>query len=77
MLEFDGNDVHLSARQDEIILDLTLKSRSIPILHGKQGYSKKGADPSNASYYYSITDYETTGKFVTTQGTVQLISTRP
>tara|TARA_B110000014_G_C20110818_1_gene585120 strand:- start:829 stop:1914 length:1086 start_codon:yes stop_codon:yes gene_type:complete len=62
MLEFDGNDVHLSARQDEIILDLTLKSRSIPILHGKQGYSKKGADPSNASYYYSITDYETTGK---------------
>ena len=31
-------------------------------MHGKQGYSKKGADPSNASYYYSITDYETTGK---------------
>lgn len=63
-IEFDGNDVHLYARQDEIILDLILNSSSTPILHGNKGYSKKGADRSNASYYYSVTDYETTGEIV-------------
>jgi predicted secreted hydrolase len=31
------------------------------VLQGDQGYSRKGPEPGNASYYYSLTRLETTG----------------
>jgi len=52
---------HLSAAQDDMALDLTLKDRKGPILQGDQGYSRKGPDPGNASYYYSLTRLESSG----------------
>jgi len=61
-IKFDGDTVHLSARQDELIVDLILESKSRPVYHGDNGYSEKGSENTNASYYYSITDYETNGK---------------
>jgi predicted secreted hydrolase len=61
-IKFDGDTVHLSARQDELIVDLILESKSPPVYHGDNGYSEKGSENTNASYYYSITDYETNGK---------------
>lgn len=44
---------HLRAAQDGIRLDLQLTDELGVILHGAQGYSRKGRAPGNASYYYS------------------------
>jgi len=51
----------LSAEQDGYAIDLTLTDEKGPILHGDQGYSQKGSDPGNASYYYSQTRLVTSG----------------
>jgi predicted secreted hydrolase len=55
----------LQAQADNVALDLTLTDRKGPVLHGDQGYSRKGADPGNASYYYSLTRLDS-------QGTVEI-----
>ena len=52
----------LSAGQDGIELDLILRDEKGPILHGDLGYSQKGSDPGNASYYYSQTRLASSGK---------------
>ena len=44
---------HLQAAQEGIALDLTLSDEMGVILHGEDGYSRKGKQASNASYYYS------------------------
>jgi predicted secreted hydrolase len=51
----------LFAAQKDITLDLTLSDRKGPILQGDRGYSQKGAQPGNASYYYSLTRLESSG----------------
>lgn len=51
----------LSARQDGIILSLDLLDRKGPVLQGDRGYSRKGPEAGNASYYYSLTRLETSG----------------
>ena len=43
-------------------LELNLMDLKGPVLQGDQGYSRKGEDPGNASYYYSLTRLQTTGK---------------
>jgi predicted secreted hydrolase len=43
----------LQAAQEGVALDLTLSDEMGVVLHGKDGYSRKGKQPSNASYYYS------------------------
>ncbi|MGE5378721.1 MAG: lipocalin-like domain-containing protein [Bacteroidota bacterium] len=43
----------LQAEQEGIAIDLTLTDETGVILHGEAGYSRKGQDPANASYYYS------------------------
>ncbi len=43
----------LQAAQEEIALDLTLMDEMGVVLHGEDGYSRKGEQASNASYYYS------------------------
>ena len=43
----------LQAGQGEIKLDLTLTDEVGVVLHGENGYSRKGKDATNASYYYS------------------------
>ena len=45
----------LTAQQGDISLDLLLEDAKGPILHGDQGYSRKGDQPGNASYYFSQT----------------------
>lgn len=44
---------HLVAEQAGISLDLTLTDEMGVILHGENGYSRKGENITNASYYYS------------------------
>lgn len=51
----------LSAAASGIRVDLTLEDTKGPVLQGDQGYSQKGPDPGNASYYYSLTHLVTGG----------------
>ena len=44
---------HLQAAQAEIAIDLTLTDEMGVVLHGENGYSRKGQNVTNASYYYS------------------------
>jgi predicted secreted hydrolase len=43
----------LQAEQGEIRLDVTLTDEMGVVLHGENGYSRKGRNATNASYYYS------------------------
>ncbi len=43
----------LQAAQEDIALDLTLTDEMGVVLHGENGYSRKGERAENASYYYS------------------------
>ncbi|MFN8445334.1 MAG: lipocalin-like domain-containing protein [Caldilineaceae bacterium] len=42
-------------------VDLTLRERRTPLLHGNQGFSQKSGEVGNASYYYSLVQIETSG----------------
>ncbi len=56
-----GAPVHLSATEGDTSLDLTLRNGKPPVLQGDRGYSRKGPEPGNASYYYSLTRLATEG----------------
>lgn len=51
----------LSADAENYGLDLTLRALKAPVLQGQNGYSQKGPEPSNASFYYSYTRLESEG----------------
>ncbi|MDZ7828784.1 MAG: lipocalin-like domain-containing protein [Halofilum sp. (in: g-proteobacteria)] len=62
-LEFGANGTwHIDAATDEFGLDLQLQSEKPPVLQGERGLSQKSAEAGNASYYYSLTRLETTGR---------------
>ena len=52
---------HLRARQQGVVLDLELVDLKGPVLQGQDGYSRKGPEAGNASYYYSQPRLETHG----------------
>lgn len=64
--EVEPNVVRLRATQDGLTIDLLLTDRKGPILQGDGGYSQKGPEPGNASYYYSQTR-------LASSGTVQVV----
>ncbi|HET6367376.1 MAG TPA: carotenoid 1,2-hydratase, partial [Pseudomonadales bacterium] len=54
----DGTSIfplHLRAEDEDVALDLHLESAKPPVLQGERGLSRKGPEPGNASYYYSLT----------------------
>ncbi len=51
----------LVAEAEGLSLDLTLSEEKGPVLQGEDGYSRKGVDPGDASYYYSLTRLATQG----------------
>jgi predicted secreted hydrolase len=59
--ETEAGDWRLQAAAEGLSLDLTLRDTKGPILQGDRGYSRKGPEPGNASYYYSLTRLETAG----------------
>ena len=59
--EVEPNVVRLRAVQDDLAIDLLLTDRKGPILQGAGGYSQKGPEPGNASYYYSQTRLDSSG----------------
>jgi predicted secreted hydrolase len=58
----------VQAAAGDVAIDLLLTDAKGPVLQGDQGYSQKGPDPGNASFYYSLTDLATDGT-VTVDGT--------
>jgi predicted secreted hydrolase len=63
---------HLTAQQGEIALDLLLEDIKGPYLHGENGYSQKGPDAGNASYYYSQTRLLSKGSLKTAHASYQV-----
>jgi predicted secreted hydrolase len=63
-LNEQGSSLRLTAVDDDLGLDLTLKSQKPIVLHGFDGLSPKSAEPGNASYYLSYTRLETTGNLI-------------
>ena len=59
-----GDRYQLHAENGGVSIDLQLTDLTGPVLQGEQGYSRKGADPSNASYYYSQPRLQTSGQIV-------------
>ncbi len=60
MRELRGK-IHLSAAADFGEISFILKNGFAPALHGQQGLAKKGAQPGQASYYYSLPNLPTHG----------------
>jgi predicted secreted hydrolase len=53
---------HLKVTEEEISLQLELQDQAQPVLQGEAGYSRKGMQPGNASYYYSQPRLLTSGR---------------
>lgn len=51
----------LYAKQEDVIIELLLRDEKGPIPHGEVGYSQKGPERGNASYYYSQTRLRSSG----------------
>lgn len=45
-------------------LDLKMEPSQVPMLNGENGYSRKGPQPSQASYYYSIPQLKVSGSVI-------------
>ena len=53
--------LEVAAAEDGIALSLKLEEGRGPVLQGEAGWSRKGPEPGNASYYYSCTRLPTEG----------------
>lgn len=53
--------MRLSAREGDAAIDLDLRGLKPVVLNGEKGLSRKGREPGNASYYYSLPRIETAG----------------
>ena len=60
-IETAPNQVRLQAKSDQTAIDLTVTQTRPPVLQGDSGYSVKGLEPGNASYYYSLVQQPTAG----------------
>ena len=59
----DGGGMRLVAKvSSEVSLELDLLPGKCPVLHGDAGFSRKGSQDGNASYYYSLTRMPTWGR---------------
>ena len=53
--------MQLVAREGDVAVDFQLRSIKAVVLNGEGGLSRKGSEPGNASYYYSLPRMETSG----------------
>ncbi|HEX2866899.1 MAG TPA: lipocalin-like domain-containing protein [Ignavibacteriales bacterium] len=53
--------IQIKAEQNGISINLTLRSMKPVVLQGDHGFSRKGPEEGNASYYYSLTRLQTDG----------------
>ena len=57
----EGLPVRLRAAEGEVAIDFQLARGKPPVPQGDRGLSRKGAEPGNPSYYYSLTRMPTEG----------------
>ncbi len=57
----EHRQLHLTAHDAGFGVDLTLTLNKPPVIHGREGISRKGAGPGQASHYYSLTRLATRG----------------
>jgi predicted secreted hydrolase len=63
MVEQVGKDEYLlRASAGNVSLDLLMVDQKGPALQGEAGYSQKGPEAGNASYYYSLSRLQSTGR---------------
>ncbi|MFO7893311.1 MAG: lipocalin-like domain-containing protein [Longimicrobiales bacterium] len=62
-----GPEFYVQAAEGGVAIDLSLTAVKPVVLQGDDGLSRKGPEPGNASYYYSLTRLEATGT-VTVEG---------
>jgi predicted secreted hydrolase len=53
--EGDGSSARLRASEGNVALDVVVTAAKPPVPQGENGLSRKGAEPGNASFYYSFT----------------------
>ena len=61
MLRMADGSYQVSIKSPELNVDLTLTPTQPLLLQGEGGYSRKGTDPGNASYYYSEPQLKVSG----------------
>jgi len=72
-VEGSGPDLYrMRAAAGELALDLQLIDRKGPILQGDRGYSQKGPETGDASYYYSLTRLASSGTVRVSDATYQV-----
>lgn len=59
--EGDGPTAQLRASEGDVAIDLQVSAAKPVVPQGDHGLSRKGADPGNASFYYSFTRMPTLG----------------
>ena len=59
--EIDEDLFQIQAEMNDVEVDLVLSNTKGITFHGDQGYSRKGLDPGNASYYFSQSRLSTEG----------------
>ena len=57
----DGAAARLRASEGDVAIDLEVSPTKPVVLQGERGLSRKGAEPGNASFYYSFTRMPTRG----------------
>ncbi|HVF91022.1 MAG TPA: lipocalin-like domain-containing protein, partial [Blastocatellia bacterium] len=60
----EGDDHLLDAREGGYSISLRLTPGKPVVIHGENGISQKGRTTGNASHYYSITRFSTSGKLM-------------
>jgi predicted secreted hydrolase len=70
--EVSSGNVRLQAQTAEVALDLQVAQTLPPVLQGDRGFSIKGLEPGNASYYYSLVQQPTTGKITVSGKTYEI-----
>ena len=59
--EGDGSSARLRASEGDVAIDLQVSAAKPAVPQGDRGLSRKGAEPGNASFYYSFTRMPTRG----------------
>lgn len=60
----DGKSIELRAKESGFQIDLMLRDGRGPVLQGPAGVNRKGREPGQASYYYSMTRLQTSGSLM-------------
>jgi len=68
----DGYDARVPAREFEFAL--RFRPMQAPLLQGDRGFSRKGPDARQSSYYYSIPHLQVSGAITTRGGSVEIES---